>query len=65
MLSGYTKQVRNLLVTFRGEIITLRQALTNGVVTAYIDSGTDNVVCLEIDPTRVVESDCRVVLSKF
>jgi len=64
MLSEHSKQVNNLLVTFRGEIITLRQALSGGVVKAYLDSGTDDVVFLEIDPSRVVKSDMRVMLSK-
>ena len=64
MLSHHSKKVNNLLVTFRGEIITLRQALTGGVVTAYMDSGTDDVVFLEINPSRVVEADMRVMLSK-
>jgi hypothetical protein len=60
----HSKKVNNLLVTFRGEIITLRQALASGVVKAYLDSGTDNVVFLEIDPARLVDSDMRVMLSK-
>jgi hypothetical protein len=64
MLSEYSKHVNNLIVTFRGEIITLRQALSAGVVKAYVDSGTDDVVLLEIDPSRVVESKMRVMLSK-
>jgi hypothetical protein len=59
-----SKKVNNLLVTFRGEIVTLRQALASGVVKAYLDSGTDDVVFLEIDPTRVVESKMRVMISK-
>jgi len=65
MLSEHSKQVNNLLVTFRGEIITLRQALAGGVVKAYLDSGTDAVVFLEIDPSRCVNSGMRVVLSKI
>ena len=64
MLSEHSKHVNNLLVTFRGEIITLRQALSGGVLTAYTDSGTDEVVFLEIDPSRRIESKMRVVLSK-
>lgn len=64
MLSEHSKQVNNLLVTFRGEIITLRQALANGVVTAYMDSGTDDVVFLEINPSKAVKSEMRVMLSK-
>ena len=65
MLSEHAKKVNNLLVNFRGEIITLRQALAGGVLKAYTDSGTDDLVFLEIDPTRVVESKMRVLLSKF
>ena len=65
MLSEHAKKVNNLLVNFRGEIITLRQALSGGVLKAYLDSGTDELVFLEIDPTRVIESQMRVVLSKL
>jgi S-adenosylmethionine:diacylglycerol 3-amino-3-carboxypropyl transferase len=64
MLSKHSKQVNNLLVTYRGEIITIRQAVAGGVVTAYMDSGTDDVVCVEINPACVIESKMRVMLSK-
>ncbi len=65
MLSEHAIKVNNLLVNFRGEIITLRQALSGGVVKPYMDSGTDEVICLEVDPSRVVKTDMRVVLSKL
>lgn len=65
MLSHHFKKVNNILVTYRGEIITIRQALASGVVTAYLDSGTDDVVFLEIDPSRIIESEMRVMLSKL
>ncbi len=64
MLTNKTKKVNNLLVTFRGEILTLRQAISGGVVTAYMDSGNDNVVFLEINPSKIVESEMRVMLSQ-
>ena len=64
MLSEHVKQVNNLLVNFRGEIVTLRQALSGGMVKAYLDCGTDDVMFLEIDPSRVVESQMRVIVSK-
>jgi hypothetical protein len=59
------KQVNNLLLTYRGEILTVRQAILGGLVKAYMDSGTDDVVCLEIDPGRDVASGMRVVLSRL
>lgn len=65
MLTHHAKKVNNLLVTYRGEILTVRQALAGGVVTAYTDSGTDQVMMLEIDPSREIESEMRVLLSKF
>ena len=65
MLSEHAKQVNNLLVNFRGEIITLRQAVSGGVVKPYMDCGTDEVVFLEVDPSRVVKTDMRVMLSKL
>lgn len=65
MLTSKTKKVNNLLVTYRGEILTLRQAVAGGLVKAYMDSGNDNVVFLEIDPSRIVESEMRVMLSKI
>jgi len=65
MLTNKTKKVNNLLVTYRGEILTLRQALTGGLMKAYMDSGTDDVVFLEIDPSRIVESEMRVMLTKL
>ena len=64
MLTNKTKKVNNLLVTFRGEILTLRQAITGGLVTAYMDSGSDSVVFLEINPSKIVESEMRVMLSQ-
>lgn len=64
-VSLYPKQVNSLLVTFRGEIITVRQALAGGIVKAYVDSGTDDIVFLEIDPSRMVQSPMRVLLSKL
>ncbi len=65
MLTNKTKKVNNLLVTCRGEILTLRQALAGGLVRAYMDSGTDNVVFLEIDPSRIVASKMRVMISQI
>lgn len=65
MLSEHAKQVNNLLVNFRGEIITLRQALSGGVVTPYMDSATDEVIFLELNPSRVIKTDMRVMLSKL
>ena len=64
MLSEHAKKVNNLLVNFRGEIITLRQALSGGMVKPYLDCGTDDVMFLEIDPGRVVDAPMRVILSK-
>jgi hypothetical protein len=65
MSAFYPKQVNSLLVTFRGEIITVRQALAGGIVKPYLDSGTDDIVFLEIDPSRIVQSPMRVLLSKI
>ncbi len=65
MLTSKTKKVNNLLVTCRGEILTLRQALAGGLVRAYMDSGTDNVVFLEIDPSRIVASEMHVMISQI
>ena len=65
MLSEHTKRVNNLLVNFRGEIITLRQALSSGMVKPYLDCGTDEVMFLEIDPARVVDVQMRVIVSKI
>ena len=64
MLSEHVKKVNNLLVNFRGEIITLRQALSGGMVKPYLDSGTDDVMFLEIDPGRVIDSPMRVFVTK-
>jgi hypothetical protein len=64
VLSEHAKQVNNLLVNFRGEIVTLRQALSGGMVKPYLDCGTGDVMFLEIDPSRVVASQMRVVVSK-
>ena len=64
MLSEHAKKVNNLLVNFRGEIITIRQALTGGVVKPYLDCGNDEVMFLEVNPSRVVKTDMRVMLSK-
>lgn len=59
------KQVNNLLINCRGEIITLRQAISGGMVKPYMDSGTDTVVFLELNPACVIDTDMRVVLSKL
>jgi hypothetical protein len=64
VLSEHTKRVNNLLVNVRGEIVTLRQALAGGMVKAYLDCGTDDVVFLEIDPHHVVKTQMRVMVSK-
>jgi len=64
VLSEHAKKVNNLLVNFRGEIVTLRPALAGGVVKPYLDCGTDDVMFLEIDPERRVDAPMRVVLSK-
>ena len=61
----YPKQVNSLLVTFRGEIITVRQAVAGGIVKPYVDSGSEDIIFLEIDPSRMVQSPMRVFLSKF
>lgn len=50
------------LLAFKGEIITLRQALAGGVVKAYLDSATDDVVFIEIDPSRKIASGTRILL---
>jgi len=65
MLSEHVKKVNNLLVNFRGEIITVRQAISGGMVKPYLDCGTDEVIFLEIDPGRVVDSPMRVIVSKI
>ena len=62
MFSEHPKKVNNLLIVFRGEIITLQEALASGVVKAYLDSGSDEIVCLEIDPTCVLGSELQVML---
>ena len=59
------KQVNNLLLTYRGEIITLRQAVAGGIVKAYLDSATENVIFVEIDPTRNIEGEMKVYLSRW
>ena len=65
MLSEHVKKVNNLLVNYRGEIITVRQAIAGGMVKPYLDCGTDDVVFLEIDPSRVVDAPMRVIVSKI
>lgn len=56
IFSEQPKKVNNLLIAVCGEIITLQQAVSGGVVKAYLDSGTDEILCLEIDPSRIPNS---------
>lgn len=43
-----------LLLSYRGQTISVRQALAAGLVKAYLDPGTDEILFVEIDPNRPV-----------
>lgn len=46
-----------LFLSYRGQIISIRQALEAGLVKAYLDPGTDELMFVEIDPSRAVTAE--------